>query len=93
MKGQYIIAYDLGTGGNKASLYNIDGRCLAENFVSYPTQYPATGWHEQRPNDWWNAVRYSYTFFSSTVFGYILGNQENNYYQDTVPGGVDSKNG
>ena len=56
MKGHYIIAYDLGTGGNKASLYDIDGRCLAENFVSYPTQYPATGWHEQRPNDWWNAV-------------------------------------
>ncbi len=56
MKGHYLIAYDLGTGGNKASLYDIDGRCLAENFVSYPTQYPATGWHEQRPNDWWNAV-------------------------------------
>ena len=56
MKGHYIIAYDLGTGGNKASLYDIDGRCLAENLVSYPTQYPATGWHEQRPNDWWNAV-------------------------------------
>jgi len=56
MKAQYIIAYDLGTGGNKASLYDFKGRCLAENFVSYPTQYPATGWHEQRPEDWWNAV-------------------------------------
>jgi xylulokinase len=56
MKGHYIIAYDLGTGGNKASLYDIDGRCLAENFVSYTTQYPSTGWHEQRPNDWWSAV-------------------------------------
>ena len=56
MNGQYIIAYDLGTGGNKASLYDTGGRCLAENFVSYPTLYPATGWHEQRPEDWWNAV-------------------------------------
>jgi xylulokinase len=56
MKGHYIIAYDLGTGGNKASLYDVAGRCLAENFVSYPTQYPATGWHEQRPEDWWKAV-------------------------------------
>ncbi|MCP4629969.1 MAG: pentose kinase [bacterium] len=56
MKGQYIIAYDLGTGGNKASLYDFEGRCLAENSVSYPTQYPATGWHEQQPEDWWNAV-------------------------------------
>ena len=56
MKGPYIIAYDLGTGGNKASIYDTSGRCLAENFVSYPTQYPATGWHEQRPGDWWSAV-------------------------------------
>jgi xylulokinase len=56
MKGHYIIAYDLGTGGNKASIYDLEGVCLAENFVSYPTQYPATGWHEQRPQDWWNAV-------------------------------------
>ena len=56
MKNHYIIAYDLGTGGNKASLYDIEGQCLAENFVSYPTQYPATGWHEQRPEDWWSAV-------------------------------------
>jgi len=56
MKGPFIIAYDLGTGGNKASLYDASGRCLSENFVSYPTQYPATGWHEQRPEDWWDAV-------------------------------------
>ncbi len=56
MKGPFIIAYDLGTGGNKASLYDANGKCLAENFVSYPTQYPATGWHEQRPDDWWDAV-------------------------------------
>ena len=30
-----IIAYDLGTGGNKASLYDADGNCLAEAFVAY----------------------------------------------------------
>lgn len=51
-----IIAYDLGTGGNKASLYDADGKCLAEAFVAYPTLYPQPGWHEQRPMDWWNAV-------------------------------------
>ncbi len=51
-----IIAYDLGTGGNKASLYDVDGRCLAAVFVPYQTQYPRAGWHEQRPDDWWQAV-------------------------------------
>ena len=54
--GRYIIAYDLGTGGNKASLYAQDGTCIASTFVPYETIYPHTGWHEQRPMDWWNAV-------------------------------------
>ena len=51
-----IIAYDLGTGGNKASLYDAQGKCLAAVFVPYETHYPRAGWHEQRPDDWWQAV-------------------------------------
>jgi len=51
-----IISFDLGTGGNKASLYDAEGSCLASAFVPYTTQYPRVGWHEQRPEDWWNAV-------------------------------------
>jgi xylulokinase len=52
----YILAYDLGTGGNKASLYDTRGDCIATTFVPYETLYPAVGWHEQRPDDWWQAV-------------------------------------
>jgi xylulokinase len=51
-----ILAYDLGTGGNKASLYDAGGACLASAFVPYQTTYPRSGWHEQRPADWWQAV-------------------------------------
>jgi len=51
-----IISFDLGTGGNKASLYDVQGNCLASVFVPYTTQYPQVGWHEQRPTDWWQAV-------------------------------------
>lgn len=51
-----IISFDLGTGGNKASLYDADGTCLAYAFVGYETLYPEVGWHEQKPLDWWNAV-------------------------------------
>lgn len=51
-----IISFDLGTGGNKASLYDAEGACLASAFVPYSTQYPQVGWHEQRPADWWDAV-------------------------------------
>lgn len=56
---QHIVAYDLGTGGNKASLYNSAGNCIAECFEAYPTNYPRSGWHEQRPEDWWRAVVHS----------------------------------
>ena len=51
-----IISFDLGTGGNKASLYDVEGNCLATAFVPYNTHYPQVGWHEQHPQDWWNAV-------------------------------------
>ena len=51
-----ILAYDPGTGGNKASLYDAEGRCLAGVFVPYETEYPQAGWHEQRPRDWWDSV-------------------------------------
>ncbi|MHB8065968.1 MAG: xylulokinase, partial [Ruminiclostridium sp.] len=51
-----IISYDLGTGGNKASLYDLNGNCLHSTFVPYKTYYPHVGWHEQCPEDWWNAV-------------------------------------
>jgi xylulokinase len=51
-----LLAYDLGTGGNKASLYDAEGRLLAAAFVPYATDYPQAGWHEQRPDDWWDSV-------------------------------------
>jgi len=51
-----ILAYDLGTGGNKASLYDADGQCLGAVFTPYETLYPDAGLHEQRPTDWWAAV-------------------------------------
>ena len=51
-----ILAFDLGTGGNKASLYDAEGRCLASVFAAYDTEYPQAGWHEQRPTAWWDSV-------------------------------------
>ncbi|NWF69161.1 MAG: pentose kinase [Chloroflexi bacterium] len=51
-----ILAYDLGTGGCKASLYDESGARLASLFSAYETFYPHPNWHEQRPADWWQAV-------------------------------------
>jgi xylulokinase len=51
-----IIAYDLGTGGIKASLYDSAGQRLVSVFVGYETAYPLPSWHEQRPEDWWSVL-------------------------------------
>jgi xylulokinase len=54
-----ILAFDLGTGGAKATLFDALGNALADDFVSYQTSYPGAGLHEQRPEDWWDAVTQS----------------------------------
>lgn len=52
----YIIAHDLGTTGNKATLYDKDGQLVGSAFFGYDTDYAHTGWAEQHPDDWWQAV-------------------------------------
>ena len=49
-----IIAYDLGTGGVKAALYDDSLKVLAKSFMEYRTYFPGAGLHEQKPSDWWN---------------------------------------
>lgn len=51
-----IIAHDLGTTGNKASLHHDDGRLVASTTVGYPAHFAAGGVAEQNPDDWWDAV-------------------------------------
>ena len=54
--GTCILAHDLGTSGNKATLYRADGTLVASCVHEYPTSYPQPGFVEQDPEDWWNAV-------------------------------------
>ncbi|HID87017.1 MAG TPA: xylulokinase [Anaerolineae bacterium] len=54
---RYILAHDLGTTGNKANLFDEQGRPVANAFVRYETAYPRPGWAEQDAADWWRAVR------------------------------------
>jgi xylulokinase len=52
----YILAYDFGTGGIKASLFDENGKNIASGFDAYATYYPSEGFHEQSPEDWWRST-------------------------------------
>jgi xylulokinase len=54
---EYIISYDLGTGGLKSTLYNITGEAVSTDFKSYETFYPAADFREQKPEDWWAVLK------------------------------------
>ncbi|MFC1976322.1 xylulokinase [Chloroflexota bacterium] len=51
-----ILAHDLGTTGNKATLYDQEGALVDSTFFAYDTEYAHTSWAEQNPEDWWQAV-------------------------------------
>ncbi len=53
---RFVLAHDLGTTGNKATLYDDEGRLVGSAFYGYSTTYAQTGWAEQNPEDWWQAV-------------------------------------
>lgn len=50
------LAFDLGTGGCKASLWDEHARMVAETVREYATEHPSPGRSEQRPGDWWDAI-------------------------------------
>lgn len=54
--GRYLLAHDLGTSGNKAVLYTVEGRLVKSRTYAYETYYTNNNWVEQNPEDWWEAV-------------------------------------
>ena len=53
---KFIIAHDIGTSGNKATLFTTEGAMVGSSVVAYPTKYFNSTWAEQNPADWWKAV-------------------------------------
>jgi xylulokinase len=51
-----LLAHDLGTSGNKATLFSADGRLVASRTCQYETRYFNGNWAEQSPDDWWKAI-------------------------------------
>jgi xylulokinase len=51
-----LLAHDLGTTGNKASLHDDTGRLIVAVTQTYGTEYGPRGVVEQDPDAWWQAV-------------------------------------
>ncbi len=51
-----ILAHDLGTTGNKATLFAADGSTVASFFAAYDTHYPQPNWAEQDARAWHAAL-------------------------------------
>lgn len=53
----YYIGVDLGTSSVKLLLMKEDGKIENTVSKSYELLFPHPGWSEQRPQDWWKAVK------------------------------------
>ncbi len=56
-KDQHILAIDLGTGGSKVALVGVTGEIAAWELEPIPLILLPNGGAEQKPADWWNAIR------------------------------------
>ncbi|PSC72161.1 carbohydrate kinase [Micractinium conductrix] len=52
----YVIGVDGGTESLRAGVFDAAGTPLSFASAPYPTAFPAPGWAEQRPADWWTAL-------------------------------------
>ena len=53
---KYILAHDLGTSGNKATLFSDEGKMITSEVFRYDCHYFTTNWAEQDPEDFWKAI-------------------------------------
>lgn len=53
---KYLLAHDLGTSGNKATLFSTEGELIKSCVYSYDMLVSNNNWVEQRPEDFWKAV-------------------------------------
>lgn len=53
---KYIIAHDLGTSGDKATLFTEEGQLVASRTSTYEVHFFGQNRAEQDPEDWWKAV-------------------------------------
>jgi len=55
-QGDLVIGIDVGTTSVKGAVYTLQGTMLFSKTVTYGTSYPRSGWVEQQPRDWMDAI-------------------------------------
>jgi xylulokinase len=53
---KYVLAHDLGSSGNKATLFDESGKLITSTVSNYSMEVFNRNWAEQDPKVWWNAV-------------------------------------
>lgn len=56
MAAGYLVGCDIGTGGTKSVVIDLNGRVLGTHYVEYPLLTPRPGWAEHHPDTYWHAV-------------------------------------
>lgn len=56
---KYILSFDIGTSSSKAMLFDLDFNVIGSVQKKYDTFYPHSGWVEQPPEQWWEALQES----------------------------------
>ncbi len=52
-----LLAIDIGTSACKIAVFEPDGSIVSDCAKDYHTYYPAPGWVDHDPNEWWQAIR------------------------------------
>ncbi len=54
--GPYLLGIDMGTGGARAGVFDLEGNELASVATEWKTSFPRPGRAEQDPEDWWKCI-------------------------------------
>lgn len=52
----YVMGIDVGTGSVRVGIFDLNGKRIAMSSKNYNLYIPYSGWAEQEPEDWWNAI-------------------------------------
>lgn len=51
-----LLGIDIGTSACKVAIFNLHGKVISQATMEYKVYYPAAGYVEQDPNEWWESV-------------------------------------